>query len=366
MRRKVVTVAVSLMGLLAVLAALGLLARADGTGPRGPGPDEEERARKAAEQPWPTQPAVRLPAATSGCPKTRAVELAPSLAPPTGVLFGASVGVGSADLERRRGGREDFERAIGRCLDIVHTFYPWWRAIDAGHERRILAAGQIPLVSWNGTSVERVLSGSEDRWIAAQAARVRDAGGPVLLRWFWEMDGQKAAAQVGSPEAYQAAWRRIHDVFTRTGATNARWVWCPNAFNFDTGYAQHFYPGDDVVDWVCADGYAFPGDPRRDRSFADAFDTFYEWAEGRGKPVMIGEFGVESTMRVRQAQWLDDVRRVVQERYPRIKALVYWNSYSEDADFRIDGCPVLGALVRLTHDPYYDVEGRARTPGRQC
>ena len=29
------------------------------------------------------------------------------------------------------------------------------------------------------------------------------------------------------PGEYVAAWRRVHDIFTAVGATNATWVWCP-------------------------------------------------------------------------------------------------------------------------------------------
>jgi beta-mannanase len=27
---------------------------------------------------------------------------------------------------------------------------------------------------------------------------------------------------------YVAAWRHVHRIFTKVGATNATWVWCPN------------------------------------------------------------------------------------------------------------------------------------------
>ena len=41
----------------------------------------------------------------------------------------------------------------------------------------------------------------------------------------------------------------------REGATNVGWVWCPLATGFTDGRAQKYYPGDDQVDWLCADVY---------------------------------------------------------------------------------------------------------------
>ena len=87
---------------------------------------------------------------------------------------------------------------------------------------------------------------------------------PVFIRWFWEMDGNKKQGFISSPASYQKAWRHIHDIFGQAGATNAVWVWCPNASAFDDGNAMPYYPGGAYVDWVCGDGYNFapnrPGD----------------------------------------------------------------------------------------------------------
>jgi hypothetical protein len=36
---------------------------------------------------------------------------------------------------------------------------------------------------------------------------------------------------------------------------NAAWVWCPTANGFADGQAAAFYPGNNEVDWICADAY---------------------------------------------------------------------------------------------------------------
>src|SRR5947208_885142 len=89
--------------------------------------------------------------------------------------------------------------------------------------------------------------------------------------------------------AVQALEQRIVTIFRNQGADNVRWVWCPNAWAFNDGTAQQFYPGDDFVDWTCADGYNWaPGRPRGQYPpFMDIFQGFYGWASLKNKPIMV-------------------------------------------------------------------------------
>ena len=61
---------------------------------------------------------------------------------------------------------------------------------------------------------------------------------------------------MGSGRDFVAAWDHIRAIFAAVGVKNAAWVWCPtaNGFNPD-GRAAAFYPGDNKVDWICADAY---------------------------------------------------------------------------------------------------------------
>lgn len=135
------------------------------------------------------------------------------------------------------------------------------------------------MISWGPAKTSLIASGAYDAQIRARALQIRELAGPVLLRWFWEMDGMVNRAEAVSPASFIRAWRHIHNIFTRAGARNVRWVWCPNAFNFRTGVAQQFYPGSAYVDWIGADGYnwspARPGSPWV--SFGQIFSGFYRW-----------------------------------------------------------------------------------------
>ena len=56
---------------------------------------------------------------------------------------------------------------------------------------------------------------------------------PIALSFGHEMNGNWypwGTAQTTAAE-FVAAWRHIHDVFARAGATNVIWVWNPNVIN---------------------------------------------------------------------------------------------------------------------------------------
>jgi hypothetical protein len=169
-------------------------------------------------------------------------------------------------------------------------------------------------------------------------------GTPVFIRWFWEMDGNKKSAFVASPASYQKAWRHIHDIFVAAGATNAVWVWCPNASAFDDGDALPYYPGGTYVDWVGADGYNFapnrPGDQWE--SFGQIFGGFYAAASRFGKPLMVAEFGVLERAAGEKAAWLRQARDWITA-HPALAAVVYFNADSTSGgiayNWRVDPAP---------------------------
>lgn len=279
-----------------------------------------------------------------------------ALAPEQGTLLGAWVAPDWSKPGAAQKAVVGFERRIGRKLAIDQHFYPWSKPYPTWRERADLDAGRIPLISWNGTDTTRIAAGAEDDLIRARAAAVHDLGRPILLRWFWEMDGHDAAVWVPSPASFVAAWRHIHELFAAAGATNVIWAWCPNAAAFTSGKAPPYYPGDAYVDWICADGYNWaPGRPGDSwQSFADIFADFYAWAAPRGKPLMVAEFGAQERAPGEKARWIADAQRAVKERFPRIAALVYFNEDRDGYDWRVETSPSAEAAFRdLARDPYF-------------
>ena len=228
-------------------------------------------------------------------------------------------------------------RDMGRPFDLQHWFYAWGKPFPSWREPWYHRQGSVPLISWGGTDSAAVAAGVHDAEIVARADAVAELGFPVSIRYFWEMDAAKNRHRARDPESYVAAWRRIARIFERRGARDVTWVWCPTALGFMKGEAQRWYPGDDVVDWVCADGYNWPPGWAHVpwRSFEEIFTDFHVFGLQRDKPMMIAEFGVQERQPGEKARWLEDIPRVLTSSLHGIDAIVYFDTH-KGIDWRLD------------------------------
>ncbi len=284
-----------------------------------------------------------------------------SLVPAHGALFGAYAqptgGYRASDLESAV---VSLERTLGRKLAINQLYVRWAAPVPLAVARWDLSLGRIPMISWAGARTDLIAAGAYDAQIRARALQLRALRGPVMLRWFGEMDGVQSQANALSPASFVAAWRHIHNIFTGAGATNVRFVWCPNAYHFGTGVAQRFYPGHAYVDWIGADGYSWaprqPGAPWR--SFGQIFSAFYRWGRPTGKPLLVGEFGVLERRASEKAAWFAQADTELRTRFPAIRAVVYFNSdhrdFGRQFDWRVTTSPsALAAFRAFATDPYF-------------
>jgi beta-mannanase len=216
--------------------------------------------------------------------------------------------------------------------------------------------GIIPMISWAGASTRLVSAGVYDGMIRADALQLRALRKPVMLRWFAEMDGIAKHSLAGSPGSFIAAWRHVHDIFSRAGASNVTWVWCPNAFHFADGVSQAYYPGSRYVGWICADGYNWaPARPRASWASVDRiFAAFYHWGRSTGKPMMIGEYGVLERGPGQKAAWFRQADQELRTQLTAIKAVVYFNSVDSGMNWRVTSSPAsLAAFRAFARDPYF-------------
>jgi hypothetical protein len=262
-----------------------------------------------------------------------------------------------------------FEKAIGRKLAIDHHYHAW-NALELRDEAKDLAAGRIPLVSWPsgswpaGVDAKAILSGSQDAIVKSAADQFKALGGQVFLRFAFEMDQNPGSGRyIGEPAEVVAAWRRVHNIFVRRGATNVVWVWCAVSSNFPKGRAQSYYPGGAYVDWIAADGFSFwpvQQTPKgRWRSLQEIFSSFYSWGSTKGKPLMIAATGVQEdpTQPQRKAQWFADAGAWLKTA-PAIKAFMYWSgdqtTPTGTALFWADTSKAaLTAYAAMGRDPYF-------------
>jgi Glycosyl hydrolase family 26 len=223
--------------------------------------------------------------------------------------------------------------------------------------------GAIPIFSWGAESSPRasvdqpafqlanIAGGTYDSYIAQFAAEARDWGHPFFLRPMWEMNGNwfpwSELANGNGWGQYVAAWRRIHDIFVAAGAANVTWVWCPYADTekrLKKAPLQRFYPGDAYVDWTCLDAYNWgrnPVNPKPWRSFSELFDPAYRQVTKKvapRKPLMLGEFATTPNGG-HKAQWIRQMFEKLPREYPKVRALVYFNTVDRGVDWPLETSP---------------------------
>jgi hypothetical protein len=321
------------------------------------------------------------------------------------------------------------EREVGRRLDINNSYYGAFDSIAndyiPGDPRKRglsklafwdIEMGRIPLVGWGCGVSTQINSGSKDAIIRKTAEAMKAFGHEFFMRYCWEMDGNKRTAEVGSPEEFVNAWIRIYNIFKEVGADNVVWVWCGNANSFKhlntkNAYAWDYYPGDEYVDWISADGYNWAASDRnrelnyekdRWRSFVEIYDEFMVWARSTGpipqsmktelknipaefprkrqvKPIMIGEYGAIEPVGDMiefflghspyntKPQWLRDAHDSVNGAkagtagcwwcgiYSDIAALVYFDIEGINGPWEITSSPEsIAAYKEAAQDPWFN------------
>ncbi|MDQ1566154.1 MAG: hypothetical protein QOF96_1034, partial [Actinomycetota bacterium] len=302
----------ALVGLVGSSLAMSVPARAVVV-PSDPTPTESY-VPKSGYTPGP-RAAGRLTPATGALFGTHSDELSSKKVPaptPKNPSATATVPAESADQ-----GITKLEAQLGRTLDIDNHYTPDFRyyvgktELDV-QEQLDREKNRIPLIGWACANNADILSGSQDDAIAAAATVFKAYGRDFFMRYCWEMDGSRQPDAVRkNPDDFIKAWRYIHDKFDALGVTNVVWVWTANAngYKMSPPEAPKYYPGDDYVDWISADGYNWHGAigrngavPDRYRNFLEIYDNFMLWARAADdthqkgastKPIMVAEYGTQ-------------------------------------------------------------------------
>ena len=247
-----------------------------------------------------------------------------------------------ADMEALRARHPRPPSYVMFYRDLDNLTFPE-RAVEG-----IRGLGAAPVISlelwlWHDSKtpyLPLLVEGRFDDELKAWARAARDEGGPVLLRFGFEMNGDWFSWN-GDPELYVQAWRHAHQLFEEVGAHNVQWLWTPNVTDVPPvpdNDAPLYYPGDDVVDWVGLDGYNF-GEHHDEyhvwQSFADVFDEPLAELSRLypDKPVFIGETGCAPGEPGAKAAWIRDAWATL-ARYPSVKAVLWF-----DLDKRREGEP---------------------------
>lgn len=223
-------------------------------------------------------------------------------------------------------------KQLGREQRIIHRYYPWSGYAPVSEPD--VPASAVLMVSWHGTTYQRITSGKSDKNIALMATRLAGMKRPVMLRWGWEMNGNWFAWD-GShngkkPAGFITSWRRMHRIFRENGASNVAWVWSPNwnsGPDVSWNRFQRYYPGDAYVDWVGVSGYNF------DKESPRTLFTPIVSAYGKRKPIVLAETAAIEHGGSSKAKWMKKLSAYV-EATPSIGAVVWFDTDNQKGTSR--------------------------------
>jgi hypothetical protein len=311
-----------------------------------------------------------LPCGTSGVPGSSLY---------TGVFPGGRDGRGSditpADVSA-------YTRSAGIHPDWVYFCDNWYegRGFPWRTASWIRAGGSVPyirmmLLSRNPVpmrdpvfNLENINSGMFDADLHRWMRDARRFGSPLVAEYGVEVNGfwfpwnglwnRKGGSYSGAAAEFRSAYRRIIQIARDEKALNIRWVFHVDPWDepvAEWNRFEHYYPGDEWIDWVGVSVYGrqVPGDKYR-----PSFRYQMDWVYGRlrkltGKPVIVCEFG--TITEPGQAAWAQAaLTDLLAGRWPAVIGFSWWNAafFNDPADpkqrsnMRIQDSPELEAVFR--------------------
>ena len=321
-------------------------------------------AQPSAVPPVPTVTASPAPSFTIGQAAT--ATRSPSASPPAAKAVPVSHGGGpvAARAETQLGAYLSLSgksldqslalrrRQLARDYAIVHIFCAWGERFE-----RPAIGDSTLMISWDGTALDVVNNGSQDRVIAAAARNLAAMGKPTLLRWGWEMNGNwfpwDGSHNGKDPGVYLKAWKRMHGIFRDEGAGNVAWVWSPNwnsGPDVSWNKMEHYYPGDSYVDWVGVSGYNFDGESPT-RLFTPVVSAY-----GGRKPIIVSETAAIDHGGDSKAAFTTALSAYVRKT-PEIGGLVWFDTNNQSGsshDFTVDSsASSLAAFKTMARSPRF-------------
>ncbi len=203
----------------------------------------------------------------------------------------------------------------------VITWEPWLSAFDAEEYPGIPA----PEKRDNG-GLASIANGTYDKYITEWATAAKNIGKPIIIRLAHEMNDPYRypwGPQNNSPEDFKRAWKHVHFIFDKAGATNIIWVWAPHP---SYQYFDAYYPGDAYVDYVGIGVLNFGTATTWSKwwTFDQLFGSQYEKLNQFHKPIMITEFGSLNVGGDR-AKWFSDALKGIGSKYTSIKSILFFH-----------------------------------------
>ncbi|GIM92788.1 glycosyl hydrolase [Paractinoplanes toevensis] len=304
------------------------------------------------------------------------------LVPTCNVLWG--VAPGAHTESRGAGALAAFERKTGRTQAIYHAYHGGIRQLFPTDQEIAIAhqpgRHRILFLNWKPESASWAAIARGDRRTDAFLDRLAVHIKKNFPEQFFfavhhegENDVRERAGSGYTARDYAAMYRHVIKRLRARGVDNIVSVLVHMAYvkHATQSWFNHMYPGDDVVDWIGFDTYAYSDPGYGHGDFAEIFNRriegqrdwpgFYNWAlsEHPGKPLMIAEWGVWSSRR-NTAYKVDFYRQLGAElrRFPKIRAMVQFETphNQKGQDSSVDSTPAaLQAYQKLGKLPIFQV-----------
>ncbi|MGZ8708976.1 MAG: glycoside hydrolase family 26 protein [Thermoanaerobaculia bacterium] len=276
-----------------------------------------------------------------------------ALRTPSSMLFGIYDG----GFPNTFAGLEQLEARVNYKFPIV-SFYSAWgdkptQQFPIRMAETVHAMGSVPMITWEPwvvdfderlrtnlppvaereyASLAAIARGEYDFYIAPWARAAAAYRHPVLLRFAHEMNDPYRypwGPQNGNrPDDFVAAWKHVHLVFQKMGATNVLWVWSPH---ISMPWFEYYYPGAEYVDWIGVGvlNYGTIASWSRWWSFHQILEKAYPQLLNLQKPIMISEFGTLS-QGGDMAEWYRQAFYHMTHTYSRgVRAVVFFNQAND-------------------------------------
>jgi hypothetical protein len=305
------------------------------------------------------------------------------LVPTCGILWG--VAPGAFTEKRGRSALVTFEKKTGRHQDIYHAYHRGTKQLFPTKAEVAIAREKgkerILFLNWKpaGASWAEIAKGDRktDKFLDRLAAHITKTYPEEFFFAVHHEAEDNVRQKRGSgytADDYAAMFRYVVERLRGHGVDNLVTVLVHMAYVPHTtqSWFTDMYPGDDVVDWIGFDTYAYSEPGYGHGDFAELLNRrmeskptwpgFYNWAVTAhgNKPLMVAEWGVWSSKRNpgHKADFYREVGRQIGN-FPNIRAMVHFDTprNQKGLDSRVDATPeALAAYRRLGKMPIFQVE----------
>jgi hypothetical protein len=323
------------------------------------------------------------------------------LAPPIkGMYHGAFPNMGATEDSVTKERILEFDSLTLNPAVWVYFSDNWFRGINFPKQEveTIISLGKIPFIRMMPRSdfienapdpvytLQKIIDGIFDKEFIQYAKDAKETKFPLMIEFGCEMNGDWFSwngkyngggnkkeygdpKKYDGPERFRNAYRHIIDIFRNEGVNNVTWVYHVSSNSEPLkkwNTMRAYYPGDDYIDWIGVSIYGAQEPGEKGREFTDIMDECYDEVcnISGNKPLAVLEFGViEDPGTVNKPEWIRNaIQSLINERYPRIKAISYWNSKWQNengsiSDMRLDSSPEsIETYKKLINDDFFKPE----------